>query len=174
MILIGLGANLLHPVYGEPVSTLKAAIEEIGGFCTVEKCSSWYQSAPVPMSDQPWFVNAVIAVSSDLSLEDFLQKLHGVERSFGRIRKQKWEARVLDLDLLAYNDLVTKNESQDVGPVVPHPRLSERAFVVAPLAEILPDWRHSKTGEPASELLKKLPEDQEFRILPNDGEAGGE
>ncbi len=165
MILIGLGANLLHPIYGEPVKTLAAAVAEIGTFCQVEKHSSWYQSAPVPISDQPWFVNAVISVSSDLTLEEFLMKLHEVEAGFGRVRKQKWEARVLDLDLLAFHDLVTENKSQERGPVVPHPRLTERAFVVAPLAEILPDWCHPETRQTARNLLERLPNDQEFRIL---------
>lgn len=173
MILIGLGANLIHPVYGAPVHTLEAAVSKIGTFCQVEKRSSWYESAPVPLSDQPWFVNGVIAVSSDLSLSEFLQKLHEVERIFGRVRKQKWEARVLDLDLLAFHDLITENQSQDAGPVVPHPRMTERAFVVAPLAEILPDWRFPGTQMTARDFLEKLPEEQDFNIL-SDVQKGGE
>ena len=167
MVIIGLGANLTHPEYGEPVNTLAAALIEIGEFCHITKQSSWYYSAPVPVSDQPWFVNAVVAGQTDHSLEEFIRALHDVERKFGRIRRMKWEPRLIDLDLLSYDDIVTENRSQEAGPVVPHPRISERAFVLAPLAEILPDWRCPESQLTATEMLENIPDHQEFRILPS-------
>ncbi|MEH6547110.1 MAG: 2-amino-4-hydroxy-6-hydroxymethyldihydropteridine diphosphokinase, partial [Sneathiella sp.] len=136
MILIGLGANLHHPIYGSPVETIKAAIQALNGLFDVQKQSSLYQSAPVPISDQPWFTNAVIGVSASTTLKETLKVLHNIEEEFGRVRKLTWEARVLDLDLLTFCDEITENKDQRVGPVVPHPLLAERRFVLAPILEI--------------------------------------
>lgn len=165
MILIGLGANLDHPEFGSPIHTLLAAVTEIGKNYPVIRHSSWYSSAPVPSSDQPWFVNAVISISSDSKLGTTLETLQNIEKKFGRIRREKWEARVLDLDLLAFNGEITDNQNQSDGPVVPHPLMQYRAFVLAPIAEIAPEWRHPVSGISALELLKILPESQEFKIL---------
>ncbi len=168
MILIGMGANLLHPVYGEPLNSLKVAIDElVSRGLTITHQSSWYRTEPVPVSDQPWFVNAVVAVSTDLEVQDLLQLLHSVEREFGRVRDVKWEARVLDLDLLAYNNVVTINQDQSKGGVVPHPHMQERGFVLAPLLEIAPDWSHPVSGRLAKELLDGLSEAQVFEIVPS-------
>ncbi|MEX1036648.1 MAG: 2-amino-4-hydroxy-6-hydroxymethyldihydropteridine diphosphokinase, partial [Sneathiella sp.] len=152
MILIGLGANMPHPEHGDPVNTLAAAVREIAGFTSLIRQSSWYRTAPVPMSDQPWFANAVISIATDMTVDELLATLHGIEHDFGRARRQKWEARVLDLDLLAFHDLITENRDQDTGPVLPHPRLQERAFVLAPIAEIAPEWHHPVSKIRAAEL----------------------
>ncbi len=167
MILIGLGANKSHPEYGPPLETLTVAIREIGKRFLIRRQSSWYRSAPVPMSDQPWFVNGVIAIETELALGNLLGELHEIEGKFGRERKEKWGARVLDLDILVYHDLVTDNQDQTAGPVAPHPRVQERAFVLAPLAEIASEWRHPLNGLGAAESLQSLPEQQEFEILPS-------
>lgn len=167
MILIGMGANLHHPQFGEPLNSLKAAVEEIRKRnVKVVVQSSYYRSAPVPVSDQPWFVNAVLSVETELNVTEMLSLLHEVEHMFGRVRKEKWEARVLDLDLLAYEDIVTDNQDQKAGGVVPHPHMHERAFVLAPLIEILPDWSHPILKKTASTLLEGLGEDQAFEIIP--------
>lgn len=168
MILIGLGANMPHPEYGEPVRTLAAAVRAIDGYFTVVRQSSWYRSAPVPASDQPWFANAVIEIETDLKLPDVLAVLHKIEKKFGRVRRQKWEARVLDLDILVFHDMVSDNQDQSAGPVVPHPFLHERAFVLAPMAEIAPLWRHPVNGLSAAELLAKLPQHQQFDVIDQD------
>ncbi len=154
MILIALGANLDHPRYGPPRQTLEAALEALqqGGVPILER-SRWYRSAPVPPSDQPWFVNAVASVQTKLSPAGLLAKLHEIEASFGRARRRPNEARVLDLDLLAYHDRVS---APGESPVLPHPRLAERAFVVLPLAEVAPDWRHPVSGSSAAELARRL------------------
>ena len=168
MKLIALGANLEHPIHGAPLNSLTVAIQEI------EKCgltithqSSWYKTAPVPISDQPWFVNAVIAVKSDLGAEELLKKLHAIEEIFGRVRDVKWEARVLDLDLLCHDDLISENRDQTAGHVIPHPHIQERTFVLAPIEEILPAWRHPVTRLTAGEMLEKLGANQAFEIVSN-------
>jgi 2-amino-4-hydroxy-6-hydroxymethyldihydropteridine diphosphokinase len=109
------------------------------------------------VSDQPWFVNGVIAVETFLPPADLLGLLHDVEAEFGRTRTVRNEARVLDLDLLAYDDEVSSEASV---PVLPHPRLHERAFVLLPMADIAPDWRHPVTGAGIADLISALPADQ--------------
>lgn len=168
MILIGMGANLLHPIYGEPINSLMAAVEALSkGGLEIVLQSSWYRTAPVPVSDQPWFVNAVVAVKTELAMSDVLSKLHSIERDFGRVRDIKWEARVLDLDLLAYDDVVTNNQDQGLGGVVPHPFMHLRGFVLAPLKEIVPDWCHPVSGRSVTSLLEDIKEEQIFEIVPH-------
>ncbi|GAB4364256.1 MAG: 2-amino-4-hydroxy-6-hydroxymethyldihydropteridine diphosphokinase [Kiloniellaceae bacterium] len=158
MILVGLGSNLVAGQFTSSEQVLEAAInslENIG--IKVVARSGWYRSAPVPLSDQPWFVNGVVSVATDRSPEDLLQALHTVEREYGRIRVHRNESRTLDLDLLAYDDRV---QQQPGGLVLPHPRIAERAFVLLPLAELAPRWRHPVTGRTAAEMLAALPPGQ--------------
>jgi 2-amino-4-hydroxy-6-hydroxymethyldihydropteridine diphosphokinase len=154
-----------HPDYGNPVNTLSQALLRLRQHVKIARQSSWYRSAPVPASDQPWFVNAVVAVETDLAAEELLKLLHETEQKFGRVRRQRWEARIIDLDLLAYHDNVTENQNQLSGLVLPHPYMQDRAFVLAPINEIAPDWRHPCSGLTASQLLENLPGEQAFDIL---------
>jgi 2-amino-4-hydroxy-6-hydroxymethyldihydropteridine diphosphokinase len=107
----------------------------------------------VPPSDQPWFVNAVASLETGLSPAELLAKLHEIEAAFGRTRLGRNEARVLDLDLLTYHGRVS---APGESPVLPHPRLAERAFVVLPLAELAPGWQHPVSGLSASQLASRL------------------
>ncbi len=118
-ILIGLGANLPGR-WGPPRATCEAAVAalEAEGLRVVRR-SRWYESAPVPASDQPWYVNGVIAVETGLSPEALLALLHRVEARFGRERRTRNEARVIDLDLLAYGERVNDGPAP---PLLPHPR----------------------------------------------------
>jgi 2-amino-4-hydroxy-6-hydroxymethyldihydropteridine diphosphokinase len=163
MIVIGLGANLTSPRYGGPQETCEAALEALGaaGVVTLRR-SRWYRSAPVPASDQPWFVNAVAEVETGLSAAGLLALLHRIERDMGRQRRVRNEARVIDLDLLVFGGTVSGPGGGPGGetPVLPHPRLAERAFVVLPLAELAPDWRHPATGQSIQEMVRALPGDQ--------------
>jgi 2-amino-4-hydroxy-6-hydroxymethyldihydropteridine diphosphokinase len=157
-VLIGLGANLPSQ-YGEPTASLAAAVALIaGGPVRVLARSPWYESEPVPPSDQPWFINAVIAGSTSASPDTVLKFLHQMESDFGRARGVVNAARPLDLDLLAYGEMVTPaNAPADHGrAVLPHPRLQERAFVLQPLAEIAPNWRHPTTNATAATMLARL------------------
>jgi len=162
-VYIGLGANLPSPEHGTPRETLEAAMRvlEARGLAIVAR-SPRYESEPVPVSDQPWYLNAVIEVATDLSAPEVLAVLHSVENAFGRIRGIRNEARVLDLDLLDYRGEV--REGPD-SPVLPHPRLVDRAFVLLPLRDIAPDWRHPVSGRMLAELLESLPQGQRIRRL---------
>lgn len=116
--------------------------------------SPWFRSAPVPPSDQPWFVNGVARLSTGLAPQELLAVLHAVEAEYGRVRTVPNASRTLDLDLLAYGEQVIEEPG---GLTVPHPRLAARSFVLAPLARLAPCWRHPVTGLTAAEMLERLP-----------------
>jgi 2-amino-4-hydroxy-6-hydroxymethyldihydropteridine diphosphokinase len=161
-ILIAVGANLPSPEFGLPRGTCEAALKELSQRrLHIVRRSRWFETAPIPASDQPWYVNGVAAVATDLSPEDLLTLLHDVERRFGRQRRELNAARILDLDIAAYGDLVRN----DPPPILPHPRMHERAFVLLPLADVAPDWRHPADGRPLSELIRALPPGQLIRPL---------
>lgn len=158
MILLGLGGNLPSKA-GPPDATISAAIEALDqAGAKVTKRSRLYRTAPVPASDQPWFANEVIAVKTRLPPRELLALLHRVEAEFGRERKEVNGARTLDIDLLAYDGKVQVGGGGE--PVLPHPRLTQRAFVLLPLREVAPRWRHPITGESVKRLIASLPKDQ--------------
>ena len=164
-ILIAIGSNLPSPEFGPPRAVCKAALAELSGHgLRIVRRSRWFESAPVPVSDQPWFVNGAAVVETALPPGDLLALLHQTERRFGRERREVNAARVLDLDLIAYGDLVR----MDAPPLLPHPRLHERAFVLLPLADVVPDWRHPVDGRSLSEMVRALPAEQSIRPLAPD------
>ena len=160
MILIGLGANLPSR-YGAPEDTLRAALEALKqkDFEVLAASSIWL-SAPVPVSDQPWYRNAVISVKTSFSFVEILEALQSIEMDFGRVRAERNAPRLLDLDLLAYNDEVYT----DPACTVPHPRMHQRAFVLKPLQEIAPQWCHPVLGLSLPELIQAMPEGQRIEI----------
>lgn len=164
MILIGLGANLPSPA-GTPAKTLEAALAALGeaGVKVVAR-SRFYSSAPLPPSGQPFFVNAVAALATALDPAAILALLHRIEAEFGRVRGAVNAARTLDLDLLDYDGRILAGSNG--APVLPHPRLHERAFVLLPLAEIAPDWRHPVLGKSVAALIAALPPGQKADPLP--------
>ena len=158
MILVGLGSNLTTAQFLTSEQILESAINYmIKNNIDVEQRSSWYRSAPIPASDQPWFVNGVASLRTEMAPPDLLQVLHEVESEYGRIRGARNASRTLDLDLLAYHGLVVDEPG---GLKLPHPRLAERAFVLQPLAELAPCWRHPVTGLTPTEMLALLPPGQ--------------
>ncbi|CCQ73569.1 2-amino-4-hydroxy-6-hydroxymethyldihydropteridinepyrophosphokinase [Magnetospira sp. QH-2] len=155
MILIGIGANLPAQGFATPRDTCEAALVRLaeGGAVRVLRCSTWRRTAPVPKSDQPWYVNGVAILETSLNPMALLDHLLATERSFGRVRTVPNAARVLDLDLLAYDD----HRLDGPAPLIlPHPRMVERAFVMLPLAEVAPAWRHPLSGEVASEIAARF------------------
>ncbi len=155
-VLIALGANLESPRFGSPVATCKAVLgmmEECE--INVQECSRWFHSDPKPISDQPRFVNGVVKVKTHLDPAALLGVLLGIEADLGRIRGKENEARVIDLDLLAYGSLVMDGKSS--GLEIPHPRIQERAFVLFPLRDVAPNWRHPVSGRPLARMIAALP-----------------
>jgi 2-amino-4-hydroxy-6-hydroxymethyldihydropteridine diphosphokinase len=161
LILIGLGANLPSR-FGAPRQTIEAALAHLQaeGVAVIRQSGFWH-SPPQPISSQPWFINAVAAVATRRGPASLLALLHHLEAEFGRIRRQTNAARPLDLDLLAYRNKI----SHEGVPVLPHPRLTERAFVLMPLAEIAPRWCHPVSGESIGTLVGALPPDHRAQRL---------
>ena len=162
MILIGIGSNLAAPGYATSRALVEAVVARLPALgITVARQSDWYVSEPVPPSDQPWYVNAVAEVETRLGPVGLLGALLGLEARFGRRRSVANAARTLDLDLLDYDGRQSVTERL----TLPHPRLHERRFVLAPLAEIAPHWRHPLLAMTARELLRCLPPGQPIRAI---------
>ncbi|PRO64414.1 2-amino-4-hydroxy-6-hydroxymethyldihydropteridine diphosphokinase [Alkalicoccus urumqiensis] len=147
---IGLGANI-----GDPVTQLEEALELLDKHADIDvvRVSSFYQTAPVGVLDQPDFTNACCEISTSLQPLDLLSFLQEVEQELGRIREKRWGPRTLDLDILLFGEENIKLESL----IVPHPRMHERAFVIVPLAEIAPDIV-VRDGKTAAEWKETLPD----------------
>lgn len=159
MILIGLGGNLDSPEFGPPRETLSAALaalEDRG--VGISRRSRWYRSAPLPVADQPWFVNLVVRADTTLPADRLLVQLQAVERDFGRRRSTRNAARILDIDLIDHDGQCLDTPTL----TLPHPRMTMRAFVLLPLRDVAPDWRHPLTGLTVDALIAQLPADQQI------------
>jgi 2-amino-4-hydroxy-6-hydroxymethyldihydropteridine diphosphokinase len=150
---IALGANLPSPA-GEPETTLAAAVARLAGLGRVVACSGLYSTAPVGMAEQPRFLNAAVALETNLAPRALLEGLLEIEREFGRDRTAGIEngPRTLDLDILLYGDLVLGEH----GLAVPHPRMAERAFVLAPLNDIAAGVRDPRRQVTVGELFQRV------------------
>lgn len=161
MILIAAGSNL--PFCGvDSQQIVLHSILAIGRVADVIARSQLYASPAWPDPADPPFVNAVVQVRTDIAPAALLAALHGVEAAFGRHRGQRNAPRTLDLDLIAYGD----RQSED--PALPHPRLADRAFVLAPICDFAPAWRPPGETRSAAELLARLPDRTAKPIKPAD------
>ena len=159
MKLIALGANLPSR-FGTPAQTLYAALKAMAekDIWPVQISRVW-KTAPVPFVEgQPWYHNAVAAVETSMAPHDLLLTLLAIEEEFGRVRTVRNAPRLLDLDLITYNDDIILD-----GPdlIVPHPRMEGRAFVLMPMADLLDEeWVHPQSGNTLSQLIARLPDEQ--------------
>jgi len=147
----------------------------LGNHGTISKRSSWYHTAPVPASEQPWYVNGVVELTTELAPQGLIETLLAIENRFGRKRTKKNAPRTIDLDLIAYDDVVLKSNSKPGTPQIPHPRMAKRAFVLLPLNQLSPNWRHPDSGDHIHDLVAALPSDQETTMMDDaDGLYGTE
>ena len=184
-VLIAMGANLA-PEGGALSDTLDRALDLLGDVpgIAVARRSRWYRTPAYPPGSGPDFVNGAAALDSDLAPEELLAVLHGVEAELGRERPARWAPRTCDLDLIAIGDAILPDrptldrwmaldlgKAQSLVPprlILPHPRMHERGFVLVPLADIAPDWRHPATGHSVAEMCATLPEADRAAIRPLD------
>ncbi len=153
---IGLGSNL-----GDREENLRQAREKLQSpHLKVTRASSIYQTAPREMLDQPWFLNQVVEAETTLFPRQLLARLQGIEKEMGRQRLIANGPRIIDLDILLFGSLVTHAS----GLEIPHPRMTERRFVLEPLAELAPALRHPQTGQTVRQMLAKTL-DQSVRRL---------
>ena len=152
MIVIAFGANLTS-VTGPPATTIAAALRTLqGDGVEVVAVSPFYESEAWPDPRDPTYVNAVAVLATSMSPEHLLERLLAVEKQFGRVRSSLNAPRTLDIDLLDYNGIV-----RGLPPILPHPRLHARIFVLVPLADVAPAWRHPVSGASVNDLIAALP-----------------
>lgn len=172
LYLVGLGANCPSKL-GPPLATLIAALAALEARnVRIIARSPWFESEPVPKSDQTWFVNAAACIKTLETPNNLLKKLHEIEIEFGRIRTVPNAPRPLDLDLLlgpvSQHSTGSESGAMDLSGdalVLPHPRLTERAFVLRPLAAIVPRWVHPGTGLSVAEMAAMLSPGSVVRVL---------
>jgi 2-amino-4-hydroxy-6-hydroxymethyldihydropteridine diphosphokinase len=153
-VYIALGSNL-----GDRQGQLDVALERLAGAIDLDRRSPIYETAPKYVTDQPAFLNMVVSGETPLDAPALMAVTQGIERALGRIKTQRFGPRSIDLDILFYGDAVI----DAAGLTVPHPRLTERRFVLQPLADIAPDLRHPVTGKSVAEMLAALPPDDDVR-----------
>jgi 2-amino-4-hydroxy-6-hydroxymethyldihydropteridine diphosphokinase len=143
---LSLGSNL-----GDSVRNIEGAIERLSSSSgiRVTKRSSMYRTAPLGMTDQPRFVNSAVEIDTTLSAHELLTRVLDIEREFGRERTVRNGPRTLDIDIVFYDDVLVKEPELEI----PHPRMGGRRFVLQPLAELCPDFRHPVTQQSVRELL---------------------
>ena len=150
---IALGSNLASRL-GDREANLREAVRQVGRLGVVKAVSSFYDTEPVGLVEQPRFLNGAMLLETDLGPQELMRELLRVEREMGRERQGAVAKgpRVIDLDLLLYGDWVLWAEDL----ILPHPRMEERRFVLEPLAEIAPEWVHPVLGLTVREMLERI------------------
>jgi 2-amino-4-hydroxy-6-hydroxymethyldihydropteridine diphosphokinase len=154
-VYLGLGSNI-----GDRDANLSAALRALASIVTVECISSVYDTAPMLYTDQPRFHNLVCQATTSLSPGTLLHAAKGIERQLGRKVGPRYGPRVIDIDLLLFDSLIVNTAAL----TIPHPRMAERAFVLAPLAELAPSLIHPVLGETMAELLRRVAESDVERV----------
>jgi len=156
-VFLSLGSNL-----GDRAANLRAAIVALpGAGVPAKKISSFYETEPVDYLDQPWFLNCVVEAETLLAPLDLLRALRGIESRLGSKKEFAKGPRLLDIDILLYNaETIDLPELQ-----IPHPRMLQRNFVLAPFAEIAPALKHPRWHGTAAELLAASPDSSKIRKI---------
>jgi len=155
LVYLSLGSNV-----GDRSASLREAIKGLGEAGTVLAISGLYETEPVELRDQPWFLNCVVALETGLSPEALLTKVLAIEQRMGRLRMKDKGPRSIDIDILLYGNVVVDAQ----GLKIPHPAMHERRFVLEPLAEIAPEAAHPESGKTARGLLAALPVGQIVKL----------
>jgi len=153
---LSLGSNL-----GDRAANLRTAVAQLDVAGRLLAVSALYETQPVDVPDQPWFLNCVAAIETDKTPRELLQLALQVEAVMGRLRMRAKGPRKIDIDVLLFGNLVV----DEPGLKIPHPALHRRRFVLEPLVEIAPEVRHPELGKTARELLAELPAGQTVRRL---------
>ena len=163
MILVGIGSNLKSKDYNPPKDNCIEAIRQLSLHAIYPiRISSFFETSPIPHKKlAPWYINSVVTVKTHLNPFNLLETLLTIELKMGRKRGSANAPRIIDLDLLAYDNKVIGKK----GIILPHPRLHERAFVLKPLEQIAPNWVHPVTGKSAKQLSKNLDPTQIVRQI---------
>jgi len=151
LVYLSLGSNM-----GDRIGNLEQAISRLAALGTVSSVSSFYETEPVELTAQPWFVNCVVALETEKMPKQLLAGILDIEQKMGRRRIQKKGPRTIDIDILLFGNSII-----DTGALtIPHPAMHERRFVLEPLAEIAPDVRHPVFKRTAREMRDALPPGQ--------------
>lgn len=181
-VLIALGSNATS-VFGGPYFNVSEALRRLAcDSLTISEISPFYSTPAFPAGAGPDFVNAAARLSTTLDAHQVLARLHEVEDRLGRVRSTRWGPRSIDLDLIAhdatiYPDLETfhswrslpleqQKERAPDGLILPHPRLQDRAFVLGPVRDVAPDWRHPVLGQTAAQMFDALPAEERATLKP--------
>jgi 2-amino-4-hydroxy-6-hydroxymethyldihydropteridine diphosphokinase len=156
IVYLSLGSNL-----GDRRANLQTAIERLKKMGEVQSVSGFYETEPVELRDQPWFVNCVVALETSQSAGALLKKVLAIEHEMGRVRTRDKGPRAIDIDILLFGGDVI----EEPGLKIPHPAMHQRRFVLEPLAEIAPDALHPQMAKTIRELLAALAADQVVRRL---------
>ena len=165
MILLGMGSNLSSS-FGDRFQNIDLAVSALEGYgIQLKRKSSYYESLSYPNKKSPKFINIVIEIETHLPPEDLASVLIFIEESLERKRKKKNDPRTCDIDIIDYKGQIIDFKYKDLDFTVPHTKLIYRNFILYPLQEILPDWKHPKTKELISILIEKLPKEDKNSIL---------
>ena len=165
MIILGIGSNL-SSIFGDRFKNINLAIFYLESYgIKLIKKSSFYETFSYPNKENPKFINLVIEVQSDLPPEDFASVLIHIENKLERVRNKKNDPRTCDIDIIDFNKKSLNFTYNNLKFTVPHAELNFRNFVLYPLIEILPTWKHPLTNETAKDLISKLSEDDKNSIL---------
>jgi 2-amino-4-hydroxy-6-hydroxymethyldihydropteridine diphosphokinase len=146
-VYLSLGSNV-----GDRAAHLKAAITRLGKLGRVAAVSSFYETEPVEVNDQSWFLNCVLALDTEEAPQTLLRSVLDIEREMGRQRTKAKGPRNIDIDILLFGEAIVN----DKGLTIPHPAMEQRRFVLEPLSEIAPNARHPGSGKTAAELRDAL------------------